>query len=67
MTTSFYAPPPAEREALLRMLAAVTFVIFVQAYMVAPILPALSHLFAVPESAVAHIVPAYLIPYGVGR
>ncbi|MGY6126735.1 MFS transporter (plasmid) [Paraburkholderia strydomiana] len=65
MNTAAYAPPPAQREALLRMLAGVTFVIFFQAYMVAPIMPALSHVFAVPELTVGHIVPAYLIPYGV--
>jgi predicted MFS family arabinose efflux permease len=39
-------------------------VIFFQAYMVAPIMPALSQVFSVPESIVGHIVPAYLIPYG---
>lgn len=65
MNTTAYNPPPAEREALLRMLAGVTFVIFFQAYMVAPIMPALSHVFAVPEATVGHIVPAYLIPYGI--
>jgi predicted MFS family arabinose efflux permease len=65
MNTASYVGSPVEREALLRRLAGVTFVIFFQAYMVAPIVPALSHIFAAPQTAVAHIVPAYLIPYGV--
>jgi hypothetical protein len=37
-----------ERERLLRVLAFATFVIFFQAYMVAPIAPYFSRLFGVP-------------------
>ena len=47
------------------MLAGTTFIVFFQAYMVAPIIPALSHVFGVTEQAVGMIVPAYLIPYGI--
>ncbi|ODV13083.1 MAG: MFS transporter [Rubrivivax sp. SCN 70-15] len=47
------------------MLAAATFIIFFQAYMVAPIIPALSIIFHAPEQMVGLIVPAYLIPYGI--
>ncbi|MGY2488210.1 MFS transporter [Cupriavidus sp. CP313] len=54
-----------ERERLLRMLAAATFIIFFQAYMVAPIIPALSKAFGSSVEAVGLIVPAYLIPYGI--
>ena len=54
-----------QRERLLRMLAVATFIIFFQAYMVAPIIPALSNTFGVPAERVGLIVPAYLIPYGV--
>ena len=54
-----------ERERLLRMLAATTFIIFFQAYMVAPIIPALALIFGAAEQAVGVIVPAYLIPYGI--
>ena len=54
-----------ERERLLRMLAAVTFLVFFQAYMVAPIIPALSQTFSTSIQTVALIVPAYLIPYGM--
>jgi len=55
----------AERERLLRVLSAATFIIFFQAYMVAPIIPALADLFGKSVQQVGLIVPAYLIPYGV--
>jgi predicted MFS family arabinose efflux permease len=54
-----------QRERLLRLLAAATFVVFFQAYMVAPIIPALSAAFGVSVQTVGLLVPAYLIPYGV--
>jgi len=54
-----------QRERLLRMLAAATFIIFFQAYMVAPIIPALSNAFGTSAETVGLIVPAYLIPYGI--
>lgn len=54
-----------ERERLLRVLAAATFLIFFQAYMVAPLIPLLSAAFRVSPQAIGLIVPAYLIPYGV--
>ncbi len=54
-----------QREPLLKMMAAATFIIFFQAYMVAPIIPALSNVFSTPVETVGLIVPAYLIPYGV--
>lgn len=54
-----------EREHLLWMLSAATFVIFFQAFMVAPIIPRLADIFATSPEAAGLIVPAYLIPYGV--
>ena len=54
-----------QRERLLRMLAAATFIIFFQAYMVAPIIPALASTFGTSVEKVGLIVPAYLIPYGI--
>ena len=54
-----------QRERLLRLLAVTTFVIFFQAYMVAPIIPALSNVFRTSVETVGLIVPAYLIPYGI--
>jgi predicted MFS family arabinose efflux permease len=48
------------RERLLKMLAAATFVIFFQGYMVAPIIPTLSNTFRSSIQTVGLIVPAYL-------
>lgn len=58
-------PDHHERERLLRMLAAATFIIFFQAYMVAPIIPALATTFGATVQSVGLLVPAYLIPYGI--
>src|SRR5713101_7587775 len=55
----------AARERLLWVLSAATFMVFFQAYMVAPIIPALSATFGAPVQTVGLIVPAYLIPYGI--
>lgn len=55
----------ADREGLLRGLAAATFLIFFQAYMVAPLLPQLASIFGVSDQAIGLVIPAYLIPYGV--
>src|SRR5713226_7356050 len=54
-----------QREHLLRMLSAATFLIFFQAYMVAPLIPRLSTVFGVASQIIGFIVPAYMIPYGV--
>lgn len=59
------APPEAQRERMLRVLAAATFIIFFQAFMVAPIIPNLTAAFGASPQKVGLIVPAYLIPYGV--
>jgi predicted MFS family arabinose efflux permease len=54
-----------ERERLLRILAGATFLIFFQAYMVAPLIPRLAVIFSVSEERIGLIVPAYMIPYGI--
>jgi predicted MFS family arabinose efflux permease len=54
-----------QRERLLKMLAVATLIIFFQAYMVAPIIPALSNAFGATVETIGLIVPAYLIPYGI--
>ncbi|WP_345797208.1 MFS transporter [Castellaniella sp. MT123] len=59
------SPDHNERERLLRMLSVATFIIFFQAYMVAPIIPALSNAFGTSVQTVGLVVPAYLIPYGI--
>lgn len=62
---SVHEPQRSGRERLLRVLSAATFLIFFQAYMIAPLLPALSLEFGVSAQAVGLAVPAYLIPYGI--
>src|ERR1700739_2596455 len=46
------------------ILAAATFTIFFQAFMVAPMIPSLARSFAVTPGEVGLIVPGYLIAYG---
>ena len=53
------------REHLLWVLSAVAFLIFFQAFMVAPLLPRLADLFRVSVETMGLVVPAYLIPYGM--
>lgn len=59
------ATDTGQRERLLRLLAAATFLIFFQAFMVAPLLPRLATVFGVAVGTMGLIVPAYLIPYGL--
>mgnify|MGYP003686094401 FL=1 len=54
-----------ERERLLMLLAFATFVVFFQAYAIAPMLPQLASHFQVDVREAGLAVPAYLIPYGV--
>jgi predicted MFS family arabinose efflux permease len=58
-------PDVARLERLLKVLSAATFLIFFQAYMVAPLIPRLSAVFGISPQQIGLIVPAYLIPYGV--
>ena len=55
----------ARSERLLWILAGATFLIFFQAYMVAPLLPRLAAVFDVSVETAGLMVPAYLIAYGV--
>lgn len=55
----------ARRERLVRALSFATFLIFFQAYMVAPLIPRLSGAFGVSAQSIGLLVPAYMIPYGV--
>ncbi len=52
------------RNRLLWVLCGATFLIFFQAFMVAPLLPRLAHVFSVSIQTIGLIIPAYLIPYG---
>lgn len=53
------------RERLLWVLSGATFLIFFQAYMVAPLIPRLASIFGESVEKIGFIVPAYLIPYGI--
>ncbi|MFW7340524.1 MFS transporter [Pollutimonas sp. H1-120] len=55
----------ARSERLLWILTGATFLIFFQAYMVAPLLPRLAAVFHVSVEMASLMVPAYLIAYGV--
>jgi len=65
MTAATGRASEVRRERLLRIISAATFLIFFQAYMVAPLIPRLSTVFAVSAETIGLIVPAYMIPYGV--
>lgn len=55
----------ARSRGLLLVLTAAAFLMFAQAFLVAPILPRLAGVFGVGVGVVGLSVPAYLIPYGV--
>jgi predicted MFS family arabinose efflux permease len=50
---------------LLPLLTAAAFLIFAQAFMIAPILPQLARAFGTTPGTAGLAVPAYLVPYGV--
>lgn len=52
------------REQLLWLLATTTFLVFFQAYMIAPLIPRLAAVFDVSVQTMGLAVPAYLIAYG---
>src|ERR1700693_4986003 len=53
------------RERLLGLLAFATFVVFFQAYAIAPMLPELAIFFHAEVRDVGLAIPAYLVPYGI--
>lgn len=65
ITASTLSEDNRSRDSLLFMLCLATFIIFFQAYMVAPILPTLAADLGTSIQRIGLIVPAYLIPYGV--
>ncbi|MFB6235875.1 MAG: MFS transporter [Halopenitus sp.] len=54
----------SQREQVLLVLATATFLIFFQAFMIAPLIPEFAETFGVSVEYVGLVVPAYLIPYG---
>jgi hypothetical protein len=55
---SDFVPGDDEREAAMRVMSAGAFLIFFQAYLVAPLIPALAAQFRVSEEAVGLLMPA---------
>jgi predicted MFS family arabinose efflux permease len=53
-----------EREVVLRVMSAASFLIMFQAYLIAPLIPALALQFHVTAQRVGMLVPGYLLPYG---
>ncbi|MGH8292149.1 MAG: MFS transporter [Gammaproteobacteria bacterium] len=56
---------PAAPRTLLPAICATAFVVFAQTFMVAPLIPHLSVVFASPVTWVALAIPAYIIPQGL--
>ena len=51
-------------ERLIHILSAATFLIFFQAYMIAPLIPKLTSVFHVSAHMIGIAIPVYMIPYG---
>lgn len=54
-----------KREAVLHVLSAASFLVFFQAYLVAPLIPSLSIEFHASTDSLGLLVPAYMLPYGI--
>jgi predicted MFS family arabinose efflux permease len=54
-----------EREKLLKVLSAAAFLVFFQAYMVAPLIPRFTEIFNTTPQKIGLIIPIYMIPYGI--
>jgi predicted MFS family arabinose efflux permease len=52
-------------ESQLWVMAIVAFAVFYSNYMVAPLIPALSHEFSVSPYQLGWLIPGFLIPYGI--
>jgi predicted MFS family arabinose efflux permease len=55
----------SKREAVLHVMAAASFLVFFQAYLVAPLIPSLSIEFHASTDLLGLLVPAYMLPYGI--
>ena len=54
-----------QREQLVQVFAALSFITFFQVFMVAPMIPHLALEFGISEQFIGLIVPAYMVPYGI--
>jgi predicted MFS family arabinose efflux permease len=57
--------PARNGESQLWVMAAIAFAVFYSNYMVAPLIPALSHEFSVSPYQLGWLIPGFLIPYGI--
>jgi predicted MFS family arabinose efflux permease len=55
----------SKREAVLHVMAAASFLVFFQAYLVAPLIPSLATEFHASPAFLGLLVPAYMLPYGI--
>lgn len=55
----------SQRETVPLVMAAAAFLVFFQAYLVAPLIPALSVEFHASTDFLGLLVPAYMLPYGI--
>jgi predicted MFS family arabinose efflux permease len=55
----------SKRESVLHVMAAASFLVFFQAYLVAPLIPSLSIEFHASTNFLGMLVPAYMLPYGI--
>ena len=57
--------PVKNHESQLWVMAAIAFAVFYCNYMMAPLIPALSHEFSVSPYQLGWLIPGFLIPYGI--
>ena len=57
--------PAKSHESELWVMAAIAFAVFYSNYMMAPLIPALSHEFSVSPYQLGWLIPSFLIPYGI--
>ena len=65
MSRLVFTNPPRSDESQLWVMAAIAFAVFYSNYMMAPLIPALSHEFSVSPYQLGWLIPGFLIPYGI--
>jgi len=54
-----------KREQIVHVFAALSFLVFFQVFMVAPMIPHLAREFNITEQRIGLVIPAYMVPYGL--
>ena len=65
ISVSHQSTQPAAPRGVLAVFTATSFIVFAQAFMIAPLLPRLADVFDTTPGVVGLAVPAYLVPYGI--